>query len=166
MGFSDDIYMKNGAILKNVTIKKTDSKTKIIYVTTDGKERSIMKRTVLRINKKEILPDQEFTLIRPDRPIDKSNDKNINIKYPNMKLLPVSMIAFTLAYMSFDAIEDVPKNTDLNTIKHVSDIKEDNSKNKIYLGIYLAAGVINTFFVFQSVQVYADDKTAGLSIEF
>ena len=85
--------------------------------------------------------------------------------YPNIKLLPISFIAFALSY---DYLKDANELQD--NIDKLSDPPKSLKRKKTRLTsmgtIFLVSGIINTFISFNRIELYAEPNELWLSYKF
>lgn len=85
---------------------------------------------------------------------------------PNLKLLPVSVIAFLLAYDNLYEIKDLNDRIDTLSGKQKRDAKEERTR-KLVLGVtFLMTGAINTLIAFERVEIQVDMDSFGVGYKF
>ncbi|MBW7888130.1 MAG: hypothetical protein H3C35_07195 [Bacteroidetes bacterium] len=190
---ADDIRLRNGQTLKNCIVVDTVG-TKIVINTSEG-QKNLPLTTIDAIIISEFNPLKDTYLINPDgstktlkrfeqpdgakTQISKpefATKGNIPKKYsyPKIYLIPVSIITFGLAWDYFVQIGDIQDVIDLqNKLEEQTKIKIDNSalisqkSRKTILAItFLTAGIVNTIFAFEKVEIIATNNSVGLSYKF
>ena len=85
---------------------------------------------------------------------------------PNLKLLPISVIAFLLAYDNLYEIKDLNDLIDISSGKDKSKYEEKRSR-KLAMGVaFLLTGVVNTVIAFERVEIRADMNSVGVGYRF
>jgi len=162
MAMADNIYLKNGNVLMNVKIlKQTDE---WIYIeSTKGKAR-INNSMILKIISIPFNPDVKSEVIEASPLLKQSS----NTKYPNLKLLPISVIAFALAWDYGSQINDISK-----SIKSAKEngwpynyLESQRTRKRILFVGFIAAGIANAIISFQSVEVSATSNKISLTYRF
>jgi len=74
--------------------------------------------------------------------------------YPNLKLLPVSIIAFGLSWDYFKRASDL------------SSAGFENTRETVLGAVFIGAGIVNAIISFQSVEVKASANNLSLSYRF
>ncbi|NQV16203.1 hypothetical protein HQ531_12150 [bacterium] len=187
---ADDIRFKSGQILQNCVVVDTVG-TRLRIESIDG-FRTYPLHTIDSVIKSPVIETQPTVLIGVDSSLalnkkyERSETKQAirssmlaqnqfkNYKYPNAYLLPISAIGLGLAWDYFSEYGDIKKTIKdlkkdakpLNIYVDTSDL-EDQRTRKLVLGVtFLTAGVINSVFALQRVEVSATNNSIGLSYNF
>ncbi len=184
--YSDDVYIRNGQILKNChVIDTTNAKVKIIV---SGKERLFPLVSIDKVilspynqNNLSIVQNQDGSfqnidtvkvLSREDvQPIviaPKIYNQEVNVTYPNIYLLPLSFIALGLAWDYFEDVSQLNQSIDFYKKYNgdTSDLESARTRKTI-LGItFIAAGVLNTVFALKTVEIKASSNSLSLVYRF
>lgn len=173
--YAENIHLKNGSTITNVKIMQTDDKGFVHYQLSDGRSLKVHSDAILKIDdipfnesKASEITSGEINKIfhaRDPQLIDAKNEP----KYPNMILLPVSLIAFALTYDSFMAASDLSKSIDeYKDIPEVDtgDLESQRTRKIIVGSVYLIAGIFNTFICFRTIEVSAKNNSLTLSYKF
>ncbi len=151
--YADNVYFNNGSILINVkVIEKGDKLTKI--QSTSGKVKSYPNTIIKHIEYKPIQTGEHTQYVEDLSNLEQklaSNDLS-QYKYPSIKLLPVSVISFTLAWSYLDGVGNLPKNT--------------KTKRIIQGSLFMAAGLVNLFISFKQVEVKSKNNMISLNYHF
>ena len=88
--------------------------------------------------------------------------------YPNVKLLPISVIAIGLSIDYLSDASTIQKTIDMLEAGKgdAGDYKKQKTRKQIVGGVFLAAGLVNLFFVFEKVKVRTDGQQVMLSYAF
>jgi hypothetical protein len=88
--------------------------------------------------------------------------------YPNINLLPVSIISFALAYDNFSEISQLDKAIDNFKILKLDTSELESTKGKKMLlgGIFILIGVANLGFVAQEVEIKAMHNSLSIVYNF
>ena len=172
---ADDVYLKGGQVIKNCQVKDTvNNRVRII---TTQREVSFSIYSISRIVVSQFVPNVETEIsgaTNINAPENLAPSSTINYDYPNAMLLPVSAVAFGLAWDYFAQVSDIQNAIDANNnLASQTKIQIDNSNlqnqktRKTILGVtFLAAGVINTVFALKRVEVTATNNSIGLAYKF
>ena len=175
-GYSDDIYLKSGIVVRNV--KVNDSTDTHLNIVRDGKPTTILLQAIERIEIKSLDPSQVARYerfrsgnISKDIEANSSYDspkktQNPKVEYPNLKLLPVSFICFGLAWDYLSSTSDLNKVIDAAKSAHLdtSELESQRNRKSIVGVVFITAGILNTIISFQSVEIRV--QTTSLSLKY
>ena len=187
---ADDVRFRNGQTLKNCLVLDTLG-SRIKVKTSDG-DRLFPLTSIDNILKSQFDSTQTSmvqnrngstqTLIQVEQPFDvniQTRSQHIYVPekhydYPNSILLPLSAVAFGLAWDYFSQAGDIQDAIDANnSLASALKIQIDNSRlesqksRKSILGVtFIAAGILNTVFALRRVEVTATNNSIGLSYKF
>ncbi len=159
LSYADDIKFKSGGWLKNVMV--TDTTEGRITVKFINETHHYPLNTIAEVIKSTYDPTKPSPYF-PAEQVEANPELgavgiNAGREYPNLKLLPISIIAFGLSYDFFQTASDIGDSPDPNGIK----------SRKTILGIIcLGAGIANAVISFQSVEVKATPNSLTLSYRF
>ena len=150
---ADDVYFKNGNILLNVKVLEQENKLTTVQFTT-GKIKKIPNAIIDHIEYKKIPPEAKTQYIENLIELEQklTSNQSGEYKYPNLKLLPISVIAFTLSWSYFDGVSELPK--------------KYKTKRIIQGSLFLAAGVVNLLISFKQVEVTSRNNMISLNYRF
>jgi len=187
---ADDVRFRNGQTLKNCLVLDTLG-SRIKVKTSDG-DRLFPLTSIDNILKSQFDSTQTSmvqnrngstqTLIQVEQPFDvniQTRSQHIYVPekhydYPNSILLPLSAVAFGLAWDYFSQAGDIQDAIDANnSLASALKIQIDNSRlesqksRKSILGVtFIAAGILNTVFALRRVEVTTTNNSIGLSYKF
>lgn len=173
---ADDIYLKSGFVIKNV--KVIDSTLSKVNIIKDGKPSTISLDIIdnIFIGEYDSTQAAKYEWIRQDEIIEpfKKKESTANVfakkqyEYPNMNLLPLSIVCFALGWDFLasakdysDAIEELNKYNIINT-----ELKSDKNRKTIVGVLLVSAGIANTIISFQSVEVKVSLNSVTLNYNF
>lgn len=155
---ADDIYFKNGNILRNVKI--TDSTDTYYTVQTSAKITTLTKSSIIKIDIKPITDPFVSLMITRDgverleswefQPMALKTEKK---EFPNIMLLPAAISFGVLAADYFDASSTVP---DTNK----------KSKYTAYGILFSISAITVLLYSLKNVSVASDGKSISLSYNF
>jgi len=150
---ADTLYFKNGDVLKNCReVRRAGGYVTVEYLHAGKLIRNNFNLSSIdRIEPGKFDPGVAATQKLNFSISKKSEMSELKINY---KMLPVSVIAFTLSFREFNTI-------DKYEIK--GDLKEECQK---YGTIYLIAGIVNTIMAFETVELQPTESGAQLSYKF
>jgi hypothetical protein len=148
---ADDLYLKSGYVYRNVTI--IDTLDNDIQFNTSKGIKSYPLVGVLRIEKNIYGPKQELVVEKfSEDTTPPELRERILYRYPTIKLLPISFLAFGFSYSEFSSLKGVPA----------------SEKHKFIVPgvLFATAGIINLVFVFERVEVQTNGSGAEISYKF
>jgi hypothetical protein len=170
--FAEDIHLKNGSKYTNVTISdstgsfyklalypngvtkisKSDVE-KIIYTPVDIKEPSVISSSINNAMRFENNTNSEIAK---------------NYSTPNLKLLPISLLAGLLVYDYFSDAGDIQDQIDAYAkLKLNTDDLDSKKSRKTIMGITcVVVAVINTVISFQHVEIEANQDKVALNYKY
>jgi hypothetical protein len=172
--YCDDVYIRNGQILRNChVIETTSTKVRII---TSGNERIIPLVTIDKIvispydpSKPTIVQNLDGSFQNIDTTkilshddaqsnigIPQSNNQQVTVSYPNMYLLPLSFVAFGLAW---DYFQDA-------SLIDGSSAQSMKTRKTILGWTFFTAGILNTAFVLKVVEIKSTSSSLSLVYHF
>ncbi len=181
---ADDIYFKNGCKILNVRVVKFGEQELVIQKS-DEKWVKIELPLVDSLSWKAMNSDKssilencaEFNRITKswydisynpgilDTPLRTPSEKR-----PYIYLLPVSVIAFALAYDYYDQGRDL--SDFIGQLEHdyvgnsETDLKAQMNQKYIISGILVVAGLVNTYFAIKPIEIVAKDNMMGITYHF
>lgn len=175
--YTDEIFLKNGNYYWGEIIGK---KGEFVYIKNPDTCYKIQKGGIKKIvkNGKDVsdgyfdridfmseIPEK-FEIVVSDFGHDYNPSETRNT-YPNMHLLPLSFLCFAIAWDSFadannisDVIDAVPAGVDS------SDLKSDKIRKNFVGGAALVAGIFNTMYCFERIEVKASPNSLTLNYKF
>lgn len=164
---ADEIYLKTGFILKNVSIVEKTSDGFVRFRTKNDQQR-VRQSDILFIREAEFNPNMPMETGKfdpsqmPDSlsqqlPVVAGAAGTVIVTHPNLKLLPLSIVAFGLSWDYFTQASDL------------ADIPgaESDKTRKTILGVaFLAAGIANTAISLQTVEVKASPSSIAIAYKF
>lgn len=169
IAFADDVYLRNGQVIKNCSVIDTVD-TQIIIQTTQ-RELALPVANIATIVKSPFDPYKQTEVKKiskfPDSAFStKSNEDQYT--YPNAKLLPVTLIAFVLFWDSFAEVSDLNGQIDDRKKLNVDTSELESRRNrKALMGVvFVDAGLLNTAIALKRVKVVAGSNSLGLSYSF
>ena len=147
---ADNIYFRNGAVLKNCVVRDTVDNT-ITVLTTTG-TRTFPLTSIDRIEPQPLdssMPSSVVTGLEASGVDDDLQPVKPDLRPQRLYLLPVSAIAFTLAYTNWDTYGRTSGDT--------------KTKCAVYGSIYLAAGILNTVLALERVDLQLSPVSVGFS---
>lgn len=176
----DEIYLKNGSIIKNVVVKDT-LENKLQFVTSSGDGFDHCCRSIL-LSRIDSVVRKPFDKYKPSGIENENNFPSQSetrlfqepvqpprsLSYPNIILLPVSILSFGLAWDYFEQVDDIGETIDnFKKVQSNTSSLETTKSRKTILGIgFLIVGVLNTVISLQSVEVNASENSIKLSYKF
>ncbi len=171
--FADDIYLKNGHILKNVQVISEDDQW-IEIKTTTGIDK-ILKHSLLKIVKSPYDENKNTEIIESDKTIIEPQTKHYykliyKNTYPNKNLWPVSVLASILTWdfladageMQED-IDEIKKNFPDSDTSRMESVKNRKQIFGILCGVL---GLANAIYAATPVKVELKDNMVNLSYHF
>lgn len=161
---AEDIYFKNGAVLKNVHITDKGEDYWVVKKA-DGQFLKLYRWNIERVESTPFRPDinTELSGIIPPEP------QEITTTRPNLKLLPITFIGLFLALDTYQDASDINATIkdirDLNPEADVSRLEGQRGRKYVYGTIFLATAIVNTFIAFKNVEVKATPQQIQLSIK-
>lgn len=153
----DNLYIIDRKIVKNLDKFKDNEMDILLEHSSKKKINYFFFKNVIKMNKK--YQSGVFLTQKEKR----------HYTYPNVKLLPISFIAFALTYdylKEASEIKKVIEDLEELNIKPEKSLKR-KMERKITLGyIFLGTGVINTFISFNRIELYAEPNELWLSYKF
>ncbi len=172
--YSDDIYLKNGTIIKNVKIIK-QGREWTVFQTPEG-EQKIRTFLISKIVKSDYHSQQQ-TEIRSLRKAETA--KTEAAKYPNLKLLPLSLMGIGLFIDSIFEIDEI--NDQISSLKqsrysdptwayrtdqHINELKRKRTRKIMVSAAILTATVLNTVISLERLAVKPATNGIQLSLHF
>jgi len=176
LAIADDIKFRDGSFLKNVQVTDTtDGKITVKYLATT---RHFPLSTIDAITK----ADYDYTQPSPYytseqfmndplaqvHPAPTGITGAVIVTRPNLKLLPLSLLAVGLSWDYFAQASDLGDLIDA-TSKFGGDTSELESAHtrKTILGVtFLAAGIVNAYISLQSVEIKASPNSIAIAYKF
>ncbi len=172
---ADDLYMKSGYVYRNIAV--IDTLDRYVNFKTSEGNKSVPVVAILKLEKNNYGPERELivekssengfrSMSTPTEQITPRYEYN----YPNAKLVPISIMAFGFAYNFFSEasalqnLADIEKKTTPNV--DYSYLDRQKSQKQIIGGIFIAAGIVNLFFVLDRVRVEATPTGAQVDVNF
>lgn len=172
---ADDVYLKTGYVFRNVVVKDTiDS---FVTLEAPNGNRKVAVDQISRVVKNEINPSEDARMEKYDELLAKiyiEDSKNRALEgkfkrdslqqtykqgrsihyyeYPNLKIIPISIISFAFSW-------------DYYATASISGEKEKTRRNAIAT-MFLAAGILNTVFAFEKVEVTIAPNQLSLNYNF
>ncbi|MDP1675676.1 MAG: hypothetical protein Q8L88_02330 [Bacteroidota bacterium] len=175
----DDLYLRNGFAFRN--IKVIDSLDRYVriqlvpYSTRRFAFGSVEK--IVPIPFDSLLESgyerwEEFTALtptqKPNEPVIRK--RGAKYEYPNLKLIPVTVISFALAIDYFTEASDIQSSIDKlkESIPNgdYSSVESQKSRKQLIGGVCVAAGIINLIFSLERVEIRTDGQQLSLSYTF
>ena len=149
---ADDIVLKNGHVIRGVTIVKQSAER--VYYIHNGEEKSISKTAVERIVDESLNPVENMS-------INKATERRLH-------LLPLSFVSLALAYDYYKDASDL--NDDADAFEDAG-LSSGNLRSRADRKSYVAAicvifGVANTFVALAPVKVDPVNQMVSLSFNF
>ncbi len=148
-----DLYVIDRKIIKNLDKFEDNEMELLLERPSKKKINYFFFKNVIKMNKKYI------------NGIYLTQKEKKQLVYPNIKLLPISFIAFALSY---DYLKDANELQD--NIDKLSDPPKSLKRKKTRLTsmgtIFLVSGIINTFISFNRIELYAEPNELWLSYKF
>jgi len=187
---ADDVYRKNGSVIKNCTVRDTTGTSVIILFykkstylfseETSSTIQSIPLRWVDRIVVAPYDSTKSSEVVGPSLADSSAYNSTFPViqgstyTHPNIKLLPISFVCAALTWDYFKQADDISRTIDANNKFAKSlglkidntDLESQRTRKKIFAFTFLAAGIVNTFFTFESVEVKAGPNSFSLSYTF
>jgi len=167
--YSDDIYLNNGNIIKNVKIINQNEEWTVFQ--TDQGERKIRTFLIKNIVKTRFNANQKTELLT-SRKIEKR-------QYPGLKLLPVSIIGAGLFVDYIFQINDINDKissykklngndpyTEYYIHENINKLKGERTRKIFIAAAVLTATVLNTVLYIKQMEVKAKDNGIQLSLKF
>ena len=166
---ADDIYFKRGQIIKNVKIIEETAFD--IVIQTTNNQHKLRKETILRIVEKPFDPNIETEVIKASEDFTLSDsDKPPTIKkeFPNLILLPVSVLSFLLSWDYFSQASDIQNTIDVfKDLGGDTDELESTKTRKTIIGVGCAAiGVVSAIIAFTPKEIRISSNQISLNYHF
>lgn len=177
---ADDIYLKNGAILKNCLVKDT-TENKIKFNTSTG-YRFINLLIVVKI---EYLPfdstkDTEmiYPTFRPSEsnlePLKIENISTTKYKYPNIHFLSVTALGLVVTWDGFARVSNLQNSIDANNkfakLLHIeidnSSLQSEKTRATVMGIVGIGVTLFSTFYSLERVEIKSDGKSLSLAYSF
>lgn len=165
---ADDVFLRNGQAIKNCRVLDTlDSRVRIY---TTQRERILPLASIASITLAPFDSTKETEIVTfggllPER---SPNASTVIYDYPHLYLIPITAIAVVLAWDNFSDASDLSNAIDEAKKVNLDTSKMESTRNrKTVFGIVaLGAGLINTYFALQRVQVKVTSNSVGLTYNF
>lgn len=186
--FADNIYLKNGSVIVNVKIIKTENGW-ISYQKSDGKILKIKETVVSKIDNVPFDPKKETQFLKKD--FLALQTENYVERLKNFKLFPISILAFALSYDYFNSVDDynyyyhetekrlnsflelyrqnipIELKYEIDRLYTLKDrYKKIRNRKKIMAFLFLGVGIINTYVSLKPVKLEATNNKIGLTVYF
>ncbi|MGE5412032.1 MAG: hypothetical protein ACM3MI_13810 [Clostridiales bacterium] len=186
---ADDLKMKDGKIYKNVAIiDSTDNFYSVLFQ--DGTRAKLRRDLIEEIHWEKVTVNLPLISTAADsslNPMNRHKEFNFSQKkttFPNLTLLPITVLAGALAYDFFADATDISKNIDeqksflpqievypgnenLRRIKESIDRLESRKKSKRVLGIVsVAVGIANSIIALYPVEVEIAPNQVAVSYRY
>lgn len=173
---ADDIRLKSGFMYKNVQIIEQTSDGYTKFKTSNGQSR-IKTSDVLEIYKAPYDPNSktETLLYDPSELSDSlwqakqlAVSGPVIVTRPNLKLLPLSVVAFALSWdyiqqsSDLDDLIDLYKDAEID----VSGLESQQTRKTILGVTFLAAGIVNLWISLETVEVRAQGTSLSVAYKF
>lgn len=183
---ADDIYFKNGYLLKNVLVKDTAGAYANVMLANDT--RKFLLNTIDHIVKSTFDPTKESVYVEtnalkymlennPRERIVSQPPPTSRTVFPNLKYLPLSLL---FAGLSWDFFEDVSSlNSEIDLFKKmdkafpddgyddvISDLETHRTRKTVLGVVFAAAGIVDIIISFKSIEVDLTSDRMTLSYNF
>lgn len=138
---ADNIYLNNGSVINNVKIIKHDS-VKTLIMTSRGDTLKLASQSISNITQTPFKPNN-ITSMTSNNPVRQTSGKQTDYQkaYSNLKLLPVSILAFAVSY---DYFKDASLLDDQTKSGDTPEINKQIKRKRIIGSLALITGVLNT----------------------
>lgn len=193
---ADDVYLKNGYVIRNVAVK--DTTDNFVNLTSSSSTKRIPLAQLVKIVRLEIDPSEGPRMEKYDDNLAKSYleettknaqsnrdnrdsllNKNIiyrRYSYPNIKMLPISFVCLLLMYDNFDQVGKLNDAIDLanknnqgsNIIIQVdnSPLEKEKTKRTILAVSFGILAIWNTVYSVEKVELKTGPDGVTLSYNF
>ena len=181
---ADDLYLKTGSIIKNVTIMDSTSSF-ILVKTTAGQDLKYHLDGILKVDRKAINPGDESKIVEFNPSILKESErfelelyqKKTETTFPYLYLLPVSALSFLLAADYFTRASDLDDSINATNEEYnynppdnikalVREWESEEKRLNIYGWAFAGIGVINLAISFKPIEVSTSGNDINLSYRF
>ena len=186
----DDLYLKSGVVFRNISVTDTtDGYIRIKLVPTSFRTfplSAVEKLDPVKFDSlyesgfgrwKDLDPIVSAPSQKPSEPVIRK--RGAKYEYPNLKLIPVSIISFAFCYDYFSSASNLTETTPPITGVAAIDAAAKDAANKanetisstksrynIIGAMFLAAGIINTVFVFEKIEIKTDGQQLTMAYIF
>ncbi|NUN68863.1 MAG: hypothetical protein HUU02_04035 [Bacteroidetes bacterium] len=183
VGLADEVYLKTGYVIKNVTVKDTVNNF-VVLSSRDGDKRIVLSQILkivlsnVDINSGPSMEVFEEKMVQ--RSFAQTNEKNepilVTYERPRIGMASISIIAALLAYDNFDQSSNLQTEIDrMNSLNTGSGISvsfdtshyESEKSKRIALGVaYSIVAIVNLVYSLEKVEVKASSNSIGMAYHF